>query len=428
MTLITLFRVVILSALSLAIPARILAADELVLPDTQTPECVSIVTRYNAALEEAGNKHTSAMTQHISRYLDEAGALLKEKRKTRNTTGVAIASTTISIFESALSNLTATGTFELPAKIRREIEPTVAEFTTGRTIIDTTFTTAKTKLFTQFSDEFAAQILKIKPALTGPDARAKIDERFQAMVKEALSPASKGGLSGKNAGSPTPADAGTNADIAASATPVMAESGTSPTWITVGTLTANIRAMEVLEIPLAGMGMGSNVLSQYSVMSASTLEILFLATVTNFTSPAALYRLTRIPKFNDVSIMDWPSAANGYRLNLRTPSPERIPFPIGFELQVSALPQPVLSKAALLAKRNLTLSIRSVPPHAAVYIDGTLKPDTLTPCTFQIPPGLHDFRLSLTGFQDLIVTNYTFTVGREINWTFKPVAKPKASN
>jgi hypothetical protein len=28
----------------------------------------------------------------------------------------------------------------------------------------------------------------------------------------------------------------------------------------------------------------------------------------------------------------------------------------------------------------------------------------------------------------LIVTNYNFTVGREINWTFKPVAKPKASN
>ncbi len=405
-----------------------MAADGLVLPDMQTPECLSIVAHYNTALEEARSKHTFAMTQHLTRYLDEAGALLKEKRKARNTTGIAIASTTISIFESALSNLTATGTFEIPTKVRRELEPTIAEFTTGRTLIDTTFTTAKTKLFSQYSDEFAAQMLKLQPALTGPEARAKIDDRFQAMVKQAASPPPKSEPPGKIAGSPNQAEPGTNTDVAASSSPVMAEAGASPTWITVGTLTANIRAMEVLEIPLAGMRMGSNVLTQYSVMSASTLEILFLATVTNFTSPAALYRLSRIPKFNDVSIMDWPSAANGFRLNLRTPSPERIPFPIGFELQVSALPQPVLSKAALLAKRNLTLNIRSIPPHASVFIDDTLKPDTFTPCTFQIPPGPHDFRLTLTGFQDLIVTNYNFTVGREINWTFKPVAKSKANN
>lgn len=397
------------------------AADLSTLPDTQTPEFSSIVTRYNSALSTARGKHVAAMTQHVKRYLDEAGEMLKEKRKARNTTGIAIATTASSIFEAALSNLTTTGTFELPAKIRRELENTIAEFNTGRSLIDAAFASEKTKLIKQFSDEFAAQILKASPALTSPDARAKMDERFLAMTSETQPPPSKPGPAAKE-GAPTSTNTDTNAapgDTAATSA-VIAESGASPSWTPVGTLTATIRSMEVLEIPLAEMRLGSNSISQFSAMSGSTLEILFCATQTNFTSPTTLYRLLRIPKYNEVSIMDWPSSANGYHLNLRTPSPERVPFLVGFELQVSAL----APKPAAPPKRLITLAIRSTPPGATVHIDGISQPNTVTPCNLKIPVGVHDFRLSLEGYQELVVTNYNFTVYREISWPFKPITAP----
>lgn len=398
------------------------AAEPPSLPDTQTPEFTTLLTRYNAALTSAQEKHKASMTQLINRYLDEAGEMLKEKRKARNTTGIAIATTASSIFETALSNLNTSGTFEVPTKVRRELEATVSEFNTGRTLIDTALTNEKTKLFKQYSDEFAAQVLRVAPALAGPESRGIIDERFKAMGVATTAPA-RIPEPGKPETS-TPADPGTNTSATVTNL-VVAESGPSPSWIPVGTLTTYIRSMEVLEIPLRELQLGTNLFKQYSAISDFTMEIFFVASKTNFTSPTCLYRLVRIPNFNEVSLMDWPSPSNGYRLNLRTPSPERIPYAIGFELQISALPQAVIPKPPVT--RKITLSVRSTPPKATIQIDGVTQQDTVTPCTLQLPVGPHDFRLSLAGYQDLNVTNYNFTVNRDINWTFKPLpsAKPK---
>jgi len=412
----TLYRLGLWLFLAIHCTTKLWATDTLILPDTQNPDFLNIIAHYNAALSASQSKHTTAMTQHIKRYLDEAGEMLKEKRKARNTTGIAIATTTMTIFAGALSNLTDTGTFEMPPKVRREIENTIAEFNTGRSLIDTSFTNEEAKLLKQYSDEFAAEVLKGAPTLSSPEARTKIDERFQAIAHATVTTPNVD-TSGNSPKSPAVANTSTNIETAA-VSPVIAESGSAPNWMTVGTMTANIRSMEVLEIPLAEMRLGSNLLEHYSVMSSSTIEILFFATKTNFTGPSAMYRLIRIPKINDVSIMDWPTTSNGYHLNLRTPSPERIPFTIGFDLQVAAPAQPLTTKTS---KRNITLSIRSTPSHATIYIDSSLQQDTLTPCTFQIPMGSHDFRLSLPGYQDLTVTNYNFTVGREINWIFKPL-------
>lgn len=403
------------------------AADDVALPDTQTPEFSSIVDRYNTAVSAVRDKHKATLTGHIKRYQDEAAEMLKEKRKTRNTTGIAIATAAISIFATALSDLNATGTFEIPQKVRRELESTIAEFNTGRALIDSNAANEQAKVLKQFSDEFAAQCQKLSPALTSPEARVKMDERFQARIKESSAPPQKNVAAGTSAGSPTPpGGSGTNVTTEAAATPTMAESGESPTWITVGTLTAKINSMEVLEIPLAEMRMGTNSIMKNSVMSETTMEIIFVATVTNFANPGIQYRLLRIPKFNDLSIMDWPADSNGYHLNLRTPSPDRIPFPVGFELQVSSLDKPGKKKIPA-AKRTITLTVRSTPPRAAIYIDGALQPDTVTPSTLQLPVGPHDFRLTLAGYPDLNVTNYNFTINREINWTFKPaIVRPAA--
>lgn len=391
------------------------------LPDTQTPEFATILTRYQADLTIAQEKHKTAMTKHLTRYLEEAGEMLKEKRKARNTTGIAIATTASSIFESALSNLTTTGTFEVPAKVRRELETTLSEFNTGRALIDSTLANETTKLFKQYSDEFAAQVIKITPALTGPESRALIDTRFKAMGAHVAVPTPKPQTT-VNTNGPVTSATGTNTADAA-LNPVMAESGSSPSWTPVGTLTAYIRALEVLELNLAAMQMGTNLMKQYNAISDSTTEILFITVKTNFTSPTCLYRLVRIPKFNDVNVMDWPTPATGYRLNVRTPFPERIPYAVGFELQVSELPQPgnPAGRAAPVAPRvrTIDLSVRSTPSRASVYIDGALHKE-VTPCVIQLPVGTHDFKLSLSGYQDFVATNYNFTANRELTWVFKP--------
>lgn len=426
MSMTSLCRMALWLAFSITLPLRLPAQDAIVLPDTQAPEFSDIVSNYHTALAEAKGKSLSSMTKHIQRYLDEAGEMLKEKRKSQNTTGIAIATTASSIFTSALSNLNTTGTFEIPQKVRRELENTMTEFSSGRALIDSYTTKEQARIFKQFSDVFAAQCQKHSPALTSPEARVKMDERFLAMSKAALAPTAKTAVAGASPGTPAPNDSGTNTPAGAALSPIMAESGESPTWIPVGKLTANIRNMEVLEIPLAGMRLGTNSIMKNSAMSDSTIEIIFVATATNFTHRGAHYRLMRIPKFNDVSIMDWPTDSNSYYLNLRTPSPEWIPFPIGFELHVSSLPESV-NKPAQPPQRKIALTVQSTPPRATIYIDGVRQPDTVTPCTLQIPVGPHDFRLSLDGYLDLNVTNYNFTVNREIKWTFKPVTARPAS-
>jgi len=391
------------------------------LPDTQTPVFTEIVSRYTAALAAAQSQYVTAMSRHIQRYLDEAEEMLKEKRKTRNTIGIAIATTSKGIFETALSNLTTTGTFEIPVKVRRELETTTAEFSTGRTLLETSLAGKKSALFKQYSDEFAAQILAVSPALTSPEARAKIDDRFKTMAEDKAPPRPL-----KPDGTVSNAPGAVTGALA----PILEESGSADSWMTAGILTTSVRTMEVIELSLADMHPGTNVMKQYNPISESSTEINYVATQTNVMNPAMVYRLKRITDYGGVTVMEWPKAANGFRLTARTPNPEKGSCPVGFEFQIAIPGQNVAdtlnarpgatSPRPKSAARTITLTVKSTPPRAAVLIDDIAVPNTFTPCSLPIPVGPHRFQLSLPGYKDLIVTNYVFTADRQINWTFKP--------
>ncbi len=432
-----------------------LAAEvDLTVPDTQAPAFREIVSRYTAARSAAQVQHSVIMSRHIKKYLDDAEGMLAEKKKARNTTGIAIASTAKGIFEAALSNLTATGAFEIPAKARRELESTIAEFNTGRTLLENSLTAKESALFKQYSAEFAALVVVLSPGLKGPEARKKIDERFTAMVEDKMpssataqvtaapsasrenSPASGGDAVTRSDGevASAPGGTGTNTSGVEAQTSILEESGPASSWITAGTFTASIYHMEVLDLSLAEMHPGTNVLNQYNPPTETTTEMIYHAVHTNISNPAMVYRLKRIPNFSGVTVVDWPKASNGFLLTVRTSRPEKIPCIVGFELQVAIPGKEVANTMSTpggaarsrpeVAKRNINLTIKSTPPHATVYIDSLPVPNTFTPCTIPVATGPHSFRLSLPGYKDLSVPSYVFTVDRQINWTFKPDARP----
>lgn len=421
---------------------------EVFLPDTQAPAFKAIVSRYTTALAAEQAQYTTAMSRHIKKYIDEAEEMLQEKKKNRNTTGIAIASTSKDIFETALSNLTATGTFTVPTKVRRELEATMGEFNTGRALLDNSLAAKKSTLFKQYSSEFSALILVLSPDLKGPDARNKMDERFSAMVEEKMppptpSPVPMPATDGTPSVTPNPTPTKTTdntpgatvppspewmappATSESANSPVLAESGQAASWITAGTFTASIYHMEIFDLSLREMHQGTNIVNQFSPITGATSKACYYASQTNIMNPGMVYRLKRIPNHIGVTVAEWPKQSNDFLLTVRSTRPEKSPSLVGFELQV-AIPGKDASStmnrtsSRPSASRHIALTIKSTPPHATVMIDGALAPDKFTPCTIPVTVGPHSVRLTLPGYKDLVVTNFVFTVDRQVNWTFKP--------
>ena len=84
--------------------------------DLSTPEFRAIADAYSKGRESAASTRTFALKRLLERGRDDGEEMLKEKRKTQNVKGMAVATAMIQMFESAVTNLEATGAVVLPER------------------------------------------------------------------------------------------------------------------------------------------------------------------------------------------------------------------------------------------------------------------------------------------------------------------------
>ena len=407
--------------------------------DLATPGYRSIAESFIKARQAADAARRDRLRRLIQVQIDEAEGLLAEKKKTGNVTGIAVGNQQKQIFESALTNLAASGTCEVTEKVRRELEETVAHYNAARVKIEAVFTDEVAQLLKAHQERFAAAVAESLPDAKDPRYEAALGAAFKQLVERAAAPPPP---------PPPPTNApaatatngaaaiATNTAAVAELPEILGESGPGTRWVTAGRVLADMMGMDVLEIPLANRPAGTNRTDQFNPISQQSSVIDYVSLYPLPARTGLVYRLKRVPKCEGVEILDWPQPRNNFTLQVRTRPSARLPCPHGFEVQISgpdALLAALFSGAAVetVGPTNtaavaaapvvpVILGVATIPAGATVTVDGKTVKEFRTPCRLRLPPGSQTLRVSLPGYVDGVFSNQDLQTSHTLSWTFKP--------
>jgi hypothetical protein len=410
--------------------------------DVTGPEYQAIRDSYQAAKAPADAARLTAFRPILKRFIDQAEDMLKEKKKVRNIKGVAIANAAKELFESALTNLETRQQLELPEKVRRELEPMLAEFKSATAPFETEYSNALARLDAAHYARFVELVAKAKPSAVVPAEQEKLKAKFAEFVQTTTAPAATGTDTNAPAATTNPPPAETTnesefaaaTNVATGAVPlppgIMAASGEATNWVTVARWTGQMMGMDVVNIPVVGRE-GSVPSEQFNMMSGENSKLLFKSLHTLPPQEGYVYRLKRIPSMDPVTVLEWPRPQNDYSLTIRTSASTKYPCPNGFELQVS-LPEAELMALFPSARQEtvgdtnappVSVQIDTEPTGAVVYVDNVAYRDgdgfRRTPCELKLLPGRHAVHVALPGYLDMGVPNFNFETNTSFTWRFK---------
>lgn len=425
-----------LRALIVAVALCPVAATELQAQTTNAPPAVdltlpafqTIAKSYSDTLSEAEVTRRTALTKILERYRAESDDMLVEKKKTRNVTGIAVATAARHIFETALTNLAANGAVTLPANARREIEDTLAKCKKEVESVEQTSSETTSKAFTNHFDKFIAEVSVIRPGTT--DLKW-LETTFRQLL--ATVPAASASPPKIPPQTPAPTGTGTNATVTVQENlPEFFASSTeasNATWLTVGRWIGAMRGLDVISIPLTQMRIGTNASQQVNPMSGKASQLQYIASSAVPPAPDLNFRLKRLPGHLSVQLVEWPNERNGRNLVIRTMPSDRFPAMHGFDLQISVSTgdiQKVIASAATAsavaasAPPPVLLSLSTSPPGAAIVVDGKPIASVITPCKLKMSPGAHALTMSLPGFVTYSSPTLQVVSNTTVNWYFKP--------
>lgn len=401
---------------------------DLPLPDAQTPGVEAVLASHHSAIGKIEAERKSAATDALNRQLAVMTAMLAERKKARNTSGIAVATTGIDIFQTGITNIQAGGTFEPPARVRRELESAVSEGRTAVAAIEAKATSAKAQAFADALKAFTAIAARVAPDVTDEATlAARLLELINAfMAKGPARLATPGhGTPDKTVPASPSATATTNqAEVAME--PVLASSGEAEQWTHIASWRAAMMGMDIVSIPLAEAQQGTNATSQFNPMSGQNSEIVFIVNQCVTPADGMLYRLKRVPAYDGVDLLEWPSRANNHRLVIRVPARERYPSQHGFDLEATMPGATLAPSGAVLVARSVAkpptpalVTIATLPEGAAVHINGVMQ-NVRTPCRVSLPLDTRSIVLSLPGYLPVVMTNQTFSNGQNIRRAFLP--------
>jgi len=392
--------------------------------DYSAPDFTALKAAFTKAMEAIQTTRTTALVSLIQINLENSEVMLKEKSKTRNVTGMAVANNAKLIFEGILTNLNATGTVKLPVKVRRELETVVAEFATAGKKIDGDFDTARTVLQKDFLDRFRALAVKSRPDWKGDVVADEMKQEFQSWAEGKYDPVpalqtDKTGGGDKPSGS-----------VAGALPEVLGSFGTARKWATIAHGRGVAMSMDVVAIPLGQMKTGTNAVQNTNPITGSNSRVEYQALYKYPQRPAVPIRLKSCAGKEGVEVIEWPSGDNDYNLTIRLVS-AKYPSSHAFDLQVGADEgaaaflnpdaAPEFDSAEIMKSiPPLFLSVATAPPGASVVVDGELVKDIKSPCRVPIPVGMHSVELALTGYVPMILSNEMFTTNRSVKWKFLP--------
>ena len=379
---------------------------------------------------------TEKLTRLINKYLAEANQMLAEKQAARNIKGIAVANASKAVFETALGDLKDKKEFELPAKVRRELEPIIAQFQEERAAIEQTTGKELGPIRDRYFARFRDMAVRSAPAGKTP-SEAWLRTRFDDLIS-GKAPA-EGDLQPAATTNAPPGTAAlgpaTNAAPAAESGPpaeIIAATGEATKWITAFRWTAEMMGMDVVSIPVTGRTQNED--SQaLNPVSGQYSKLHYQPTLNLPERDDFVYRLKRIPGAEPVSVLEWPKDTNKRTLLIRTTPSDKYPAPHGFDFQVSLpgqelerlFPSNAVSMTGTAATNGPTvlLILSSNPTGAVVFVDGIRVKregaDFRTPCETRIAPGPHSMRLVLFGFMDYTLNDYPVLVDKRVHFVMR---------
>lgn len=402
------------------------------LPDIQTPGVKELIDSAIAPLEEIDKERKNALTALLNRHLGVVTEMLAERKKTRNTGGIAVATAGITIFESALTNLATYGKFSFPEKVRRELESSVSQCKSEAATIAANASNKRTTILAPTLEKLMTIASAMTPAMSA-DAKPALESRLNEMLDAVMSAKSAPTPTALATPSATPVsntDTNKPAESTTNLPPILASSGEADQWATVASWQSAMMGMDIISIPVADSPVGTNSSRQFNPISGQDSELIYIVHQKLAMQDGMLFRLKRINGTNGVDVVEWPKRENGFHLVVRAKSTGLFPSYHAFDLQVS-LPGGDLSKVVRGATLegstfvnkpppSVVLTIITIPEGASVYVDRILQKQVNTPCRIPISKGNHSLGLALPGYEPLSVTNYSFTTNRTLRWTFQP--------
>ncbi|MBN1865638.1 MAG: hypothetical protein JW808_12140 [Victivallales bacterium] len=299
----------------------------------QSPEFYTLKQEYNQEKSEIQRLYSEKLAALLQKFSNEADESHKESRKKGNTKGMVQAKGAQGIFAKATEDLKNTGSFKLPDNPRKELRDVVSACRNEQNAImeglNAEIAELDNKYRQRFSDAYKGCFKD--GDMPGEEAvKEKFRDFLTTEIKKPQQARGNVAGAGKSDGSLPEA-------FEEPESMVIAEKGTGEKWVDIVEWTAEMVGMDVVNIPVLNRTEDS-VDTQYSAFADADSKLFYKAI--NPMQPAANYsfRLTRIPGFKGVDVIEWPSARNKWYLIVRTKditADEKFPLKHGFIFQAS---------------------------------------------------------------------------------------------
>lgn len=396
--------------------------------DLSAPEYRTISRNYASARKVSDDTRREALKAILAKRIEESELMLAERKKTRNVTGIAVATTAINMFQTAMTNLDLSGAFSLPASVRKELETTLSQAKDAAKPIEATFSNEMSRLEAVVLKQFISAVKAGHPELSDQAIASKYAVEFRGLLTAPVLAPAPAPAAGTNALSS--AAGSTNANVSATNQPppdIIAASGEGQEWITAGRWIGAMRGMDVISVPVMQAAGTTNRTEQFNSMSGKNSQLEYASVLSLSPNPGLVYRLKNVKGHIPVGVLEWPSAHNGHQLMVRTTPSERFPSMHGFELQVSVATgdvRRVLSAGQPSAASSdntprALLSLVTTPSGASIAVDGKPVTVAVTPCKLKLALGAHAVRCSLPGYLDILAANLDVQSNQTFQGTFK---------
>jgi hypothetical protein len=396
----------------------------------QAPEYQAIREAYERKKAELNAPRLDKLRSLLKKQIADADATLKEKELAGNIKGMAIARTAKTIFEECRDDLEKKQDFTFPARVRRELEPTLATCREEKQKLDEAFTNQLAGIEEESFLRFT-EVVRNNPQTA---AMASDRESLKGWFRELLrteKPAPKPPTTGPATNAaPTNVVAGAT-NVVAAKPAIFARSGDAEKWVLFGRWTADMVAMDIVALPVLGRAVSGET-QKYNPMTGQNSTLRYEAIRALPLRGDYRFRLRSMPGMEPVDVLDWPSEANGFTLAVRTHADI---LSHGFEME-AGLPaveitrlfpdtvEPGAEAPTNAPLPKVKLNIATKPPDALVYVDGVLyrndkEAPVTTPCTITVDAGYHTIRVSLLTYLEMMISNYNFREDRDVWWTFR---------
>ncbi len=380
----------------------------------------------------------------IEDQLKSSREAAKDKERTGNVRGMAVARQAQNILNNALTELEQNGSCTLPDSVRSELVELRSTLLSALTEASAQYSNGLQRLDLKYTPDFIA-IAKRQNLLAADDsiaAQSALFERWtqwDAATNAAPRPAEAASATAPGATNDAPssewskiASASATAAGATAAAEAFTQSSASAAWKPVGRWTGRMSNIEVLDLPVVGVTANSKdsianpISSDSSTWTYEVVEPI----------PAGSrgpFRLVSIPGQHRVHVEEWPTRANQGHLVFRTPS-VLFPASVGFELQIG--PRATVPEGAAVGNTEsartskiplVQVRVLSKPAGASVARDG-LAVNTAagtpahTPCILKMEPGPHAVKLTMDGYIGQVIGDFRAFEGATIDITLAPVA------